>query len=92
MNNTKLSLLSIVAIAAFLIAAATFVPGNYAMAHKHKNKHRFVSIGNSESNVVQFADNSQKVATGAGSDNNNFVNAPTNVQEQEVNTGGAVVR
>ena len=93
MNNTKLSLLSVVAISAFMIAAASIavavaVPGHDAMAH-HKNKHRFISIGNAKSTTVQFADNSQKVSTGAGSDHNVVVNRPTNVQVQESNTGSS---
>ncbi|HJT50037.1 MAG TPA: hypothetical protein VJ729_17790 [Nitrososphaeraceae archaeon] len=88
MNTTKLSLVSILAIAAFMIAAATVVPGNNAMAH-HKNKHKFISIGNTETTAIQAADNSQHASFGAGSTGNTATNSPVNVQSQSVNSGSS---
>jgi hypothetical protein len=89
MNTTKLSLVSIVAIGAFMIAAATLVPGNNnAMAH-HKNNHKFISIGNTRTTAIQAADNSQHVSFGAGSTGNTATNSPVNVQSQSVNSGSS---
>ncbi len=90
MNNTKLSLLSILAITAFMIAAATLIPGNDAMAHKHKNKHKFLSIGNTRTTAIQASDQSQNVACGAGS-TCSAANSPTNIQTQTVNSGSSFV-
>jgi hypothetical protein len=81
MNNTKLvALASIVAITAFMIAAATVIPGHDAQARK-------VRVGNTRSTAIQAADNHQSAAAGAGAQLNTFANAPINTQTQVNNAG-----
>jgi hypothetical protein len=90
MKNAKLSLLFIVAIAAFMITAAVLVPGHDVMAHskkKHRHKHSGLFIGGTSTTAIQAADNSQTVANGAGSTGNTATNTPANAQTQTVNSG-----
>jgi hypothetical protein len=64
---------------------------NGGSSGRHSGSSSSGGIGNAESTTIQAADNSQTVATGAGSDNNVFVNRPSNFQAQESNTGGGVI-
>ncbi|HJT48999.1 MAG TPA: hypothetical protein VJ729_12525, partial [Nitrososphaeraceae archaeon] len=49
-----------------------------------------IAAGNTETNVIQAADNSQTVAFGPGSTGNAATNTPTNIQDQTVNSGAAI--
>ena len=82
MNNTKLvALASIMAIAAFMIAAATLIPGHDAQARKS------VRVGGTRSTSIVAADNSAHQANGPGGSLNAFANAPINTQVQVSNAG-----
>jgi hypothetical protein len=91
MNNTKgIALVSIIAITVFMIMAAAAVPGQDAMAggkKKHNLKHSGIHVGDTSTNAIQAADNSQTVANGAGSTGNTAINSPANAQSQTVNSG-----
>jgi hypothetical protein len=71
MNNRKIALVAVLAIAAVMIAAATVLPTHNALASKCKQK----------------ANNSQHAAFGAGSSGNTATSTPTNTQTQTCNIG-----
>jgi hypothetical protein len=80
MNHTKLALVTVAAVAAFMIAATTTViPGHYA--------HAQVSVGGTIASAIQAADNSQHASFGAGSTGNTAYNAPSNTQTQTQSAG-----
>jgi len=91
MNNTKgIALVSIIAITVFMITALVVVPGHDVIAgskKKHNLKHSRINVGDTSTNAIQAADNSQTVVNGAGSTGTTAINAPANAQSQTVNSG-----
>ena len=91
MNNTKgIAFVSLIAITAFMITAALVVPGHDVMAgskKKHNIKNSRIHIGDTSTNAIQAADNSQTIANGPGSTGTTAINAPANAQSQTVNSG-----
>jgi hypothetical protein len=81
MNHTKLALVTIAAVAAFMIAATTTIPGHYAHAQNS------VSVGGTSAFAAQLADNSQHASFGAGSSYNTATNEPYNDQTQTQTAG-----
>jgi hypothetical protein len=79
MNHIKLALVAVAAVAAFMIAATTIIPGHYA--------HAQVTVGGTTASAIQAADNGQHASFGAGSSSNTAYNAPFNDQTQTQNAG-----
>jgi hypothetical protein len=95
MNNMKrISLVSLIAITVFMVTALVVVPGHDVIAgskKKHDHKNSRIHIGDTSTNAIQAADNSQTVANGAGSTGTTAINAPANAQSQTVNSGSTGV-
>jgi hypothetical protein len=95
MNNTKrIALVSIITITAFMITASAVVPGHDVMAgnkKKHNLKNSRIHVGDTSTNAIQAADNTQTVVNGAGSTGTTAINAPANAQSQAVNSGSTGV-
>ena len=84
--NTKLSLVAIVGIAAFVISAAVVIPGNDAMAghrHHHRHHHHSGSVNvasNHCSNEQHNGQNNANVGNTGAVANTNTVTGNVNTQ------------